>query len=296
MDLRPYRPRSRQGRRLLGAARTVRKALRRGQTLGEIARRHGVAYCTLRKLILSWMSPAQFARMARASLRRSGRRCARLTGFRPGQVPWNKGRKGIHLSPATEFRRGTMYGPALRNWVVVGTIRIRVDKSPRSTRDRKRRRGAGERTRRRWIKVRDDGPPRHRWRPYARWLWELTYGPLAPGLYVHHRSGDCLDDRLANLSAVTPAEHVRLQWKNSRAFREKQARHARGMALDRWARYRAAKEKGMDPSRRQRWECPECGGSSDGPGRCTHCGNTALERVGPPVREPLSQSPVPSPR
>jgi len=71
------------------------------------------------------------------------------TSFRKGNRPWNKGRKGIHLSPATEFKKGHLsfdINP-------VGITTIRVDKNG---------------TPRRWIKM---AQPNF-WIPYAVWLWE----------------------------------------------------------------------------------------------------------------------------
>ncbi len=38
------------------------------------------------------------------------------THFKKGQEPWNKNKKGIHLSPETEFQRGQLTGDKHPNW------------------------------------------------------------------------------------------------------------------------------------------------------------------------------------
>ena len=43
------------------------------------------------------------------------------TSFKKAHIPWNKGMKGIHLSPKTEFKKGE-YPPT---YCRVGTIRKR---------------------------------------------------------------------------------------------------------------------------------------------------------------------------
>ena len=47
------------------------------------------------------------------------------TSFKKGHIPWNKGMKGIHTSPETEFKKGER--PP--TWCPVGTIRKRKDKN-----------------------------------------------------------------------------------------------------------------------------------------------------------------------
>lgn len=36
--------------------------------------------------------------------------------FKKGRTPWNKGMKGIHLSPATEFKKGEIIGKDHPSW------------------------------------------------------------------------------------------------------------------------------------------------------------------------------------
>ncbi len=39
---------------------------------------------------------------------------------------------------------------------------------------------------------------------------EKKYGELPPGIHVHHRNGDKLDNRWSNLTVVSPSVHGRL--------------------------------------------------------------------------------------
>ncbi len=55
-----------------------------------------------------------------------------------------------------------------------------------------------------FVKV-EDGK---RWKRRAHVVWEAANGPVPRGHLIHHRNGDCSDDRLENLQAVTRAEHA----------------------------------------------------------------------------------------
>jgi len=105
--------------------------------------------------------------------------------FKPGLVPWNRGKKGLRVSPATEFKPGMT--PV--NKTSIGSVRIRTDKNGKP---------------RAFVKVADPNV----WRLRAVVEWESAHGPLAPGLVVHHRDRDSLNDAIDNLQALTRAEHM----------------------------------------------------------------------------------------
>lgn len=105
--------------------------------------------------------------------------------FRKGMVPWNKGVKGIHCSPGTEFSPG--HRP--HNHTPVGAETIRVDKSGKP---------------RVWVKVGHG----QQMRPRAQVVWESNYGAIPVGHVVHHKNRDTVDDGLDNLELITRAAHL----------------------------------------------------------------------------------------
>ena len=106
--------------------------------------------------------------------------------FKPGQTSWNTGMKGLRLNPATEFKKGQR--PV--TWVSVGTVRIRKDKhgKPRA-----------------FIKVAEP----NKWEYRAVKVWEEHNGrEVPPGMIVHHRDRDTLNDAPDNLQAMTRKDHI----------------------------------------------------------------------------------------
>lgn len=101
--------------------------------------------------------------------------------FQPGLQPWNKGMRGIHLSPESEFKPGHR----LNEEYEVGTVIPRCN----------------GRHRRNYIKTALG------WRYYAVWLWEQHYGPVMKGDVVHHLNGNRFDDRIENLIALPRKDH-----------------------------------------------------------------------------------------
>ncbi len=123
------------------------------------------------------------------------------TSFKSGNIPWNKGKKGIHLSPKSEFKKGQKG----INWKSVGTITIRIDKSG---------------TKRRWIKTKEPNI----WIEYAKYIWLKSGRKLKKGFCLHHINLNSFDDRLDNLCLISRTDHPKIhnRWntKNLKAQQE----------------------------------------------------------------------------
>lgn len=100
----------------------------------------------------------------------------RINGsFPPGHRPANKGLRRPGWSPGrmaeTQFKKGSMSGPAQHNYVPIGSTRIVYGNLER--------------------KVTDDPTlyPARRWRPVHRMVWEAANGPVPRGHVVVFRPG-----------------------------------------------------------------------------------------------------------
>lgn len=107
------------------------------------------------------------------------------TSFKPGHATWNKGRKGTHFSPRTEFKKGQVSNRK----VPVGTVRIRTHRGDKP---------------RAWIKI---GEPKA-WIMLAVFEWERAHGPLPAGYVVHHKDRNQMNDTVENLEAISRAAHM----------------------------------------------------------------------------------------
>ncbi|MFA7100700.1 MAG: HNH endonuclease signature motif containing protein [Bacilli bacterium] len=116
------------------------------------------------------------------------------TSFKKGFIPWNKNRKGIHLSRKSEFKKGNK--PV--NHLTVGSLVVRIDKNKAP---------------RRWIKISEP----NKWQLYSVWLWEYLYGIVPSGFLVHHKNGLSLDDRPENLELLSRKEHIQAHREQLRA-------------------------------------------------------------------------------
>ncbi|WP_233445545.1 HNH endonuclease signature motif containing protein [Paraburkholderia caribensis] len=85
------------------------------------------------------------------------------TQFKPGQMPWSKGTKGVcgthPNTKRTHFKKGEMNGVAQRKYQPIGTYRLSKD-------------GYLEQ------KVNDDMPAQRRWVAVHRLVWEAANGPI----------------------------------------------------------------------------------------------------------------------
>lgn len=109
------------------------------------------------------------------------------TAFKKGQIPWNKGIKGIHVSPATEFKKGQ---PSI-NKLPLGTLTQRKDKSGKI---------------RNWIKIEEP----NKWIEYAKFVWIQHNGNIPKGFLIHHIDKNTLNDNIENLALVTRKAHINI--------------------------------------------------------------------------------------
>ncbi len=106
------------------------------------------------------------------------------TAFKKGNEPWNKDLKGIHLSPASEFKKRQHVGKEHASWKG-GVQRNEKDCTYLWAGCNKRKR-----------------------RP--RLVYEKHYGKLSKGLIIYHKDGDKDNDSIRNLVAITRAEILKL--------------------------------------------------------------------------------------
>ena len=105
--------------------------------------------------------------------------------FKPGNVAWNKGMKGLKIGgEATQFRKGNKP----HTWVPVGTEQIRDGYL--------------------WRKVTDRGG-RFDWKQVHVMLWEEHNGPIPAGLILVFRDRNKQNIQLDNLELITRAELCR---------------------------------------------------------------------------------------
>ena len=105
--------------------------------------------------------------------------------FPAGFEPWNKGVKGLHLSPGTEFKDG--HGGT--RTCDVGETTIRTDQNGRP---------------RAWAKVAE--PNVWIMRPIFNWI---ASGKKIPrGMVLHHEDRNTTNDSVGNLRLTTRADHV----------------------------------------------------------------------------------------
>jgi hypothetical protein len=139
----------------------------------------GRSYREMRELLQSVWGVAMTEGQVKSFMARHHLRNRRDARFKPGCAPINKGRKGIRLSPQTEFKPG--HRPA--NWKPVGSERISKD-------------GYVE------VKV---GEPK-KWQHKHVFRWEQAHGPRPKGHAVIFADGNKRNFSLDNLILVSRHE------------------------------------------------------------------------------------------
>jgi len=256
------------------AETVVERLLSDRATITSIMREYHVGYGPLRRLYHARTTAAQRAEA-------SHRRCVRAGkagGFQVGHVPCTAGRRGIHRSPATEFKTGCLRGQAARNWRPLGSITVRNDKPLKRQAGQRGR--ARRRRRRKWIKVADAGRIQDRWIPLARYVWARARGPIPPRMCVIHLDGDTLNCSLDNLMLVSRRGHLAAQMARDPGMNRRLRRAAGAAAKLRHHRNRELRR--LNGPVATVWECRACGneiGGKVGPGRCNKCGGSVFEKI-----------------
>ena len=257
-------------------------------TLTKLMKEYRCSWSVIMRAVLSQMSKSQWKRIGNKKLSHGNAK----HHFQKGHKTWNKNRKGIHLSTATEFKKGHL--PT--NHKHVGSIRI-------VTRERQ-----GRINQYREIKVSGIMQGRHKWIPYARYLYEQKYGPIPKGQFPVHIDGDSMNDELDNLRIVDRKGHLALQMQRDPNMLKKCRRNASKALRKKWAAYRRRKlklNKNVNKKRkadeqehqhrilftkgvkklRDRvytfWQCTGCGFDITGkpPLPCPKCGGLHYEQI-----------------
>ena len=155
-------------------------------------RLHSARFCSL-SCKATWLGQSSKGKPkpgSRGNKRRVGLRPT--NAFPVGHTPWNKGIKGTHFSPATEFKSEER----LDRRCPIGTVRLRLckDKGYRA-----------------FVKVADPNI----WRLRATVVWESVHGSVPYGHIIHHQDRDTLNDSIDNLACLSRAEHLaehRREW------------------------------------------------------------------------------------
>lgn len=200
-------------------AEAIVRRLNGSESASAIAAEYGCHDNTILSIWAKHTTPEQRQRVR-------ARKIARARTGRANCVPWNKGMKGLILSPRTLFKKGTLRGRGARAWRPVGTIIVRRDSQSGRPYH--------------WIKVADVvGAQWKNWRKYRHVVWEQHHGPIPPTCRVMHRDGDTLNDDVANLELVTLSD----LWHRSMARRTKQQQRRAREKMSRAATKRAAAER-----------------------------------------------------
>lgn len=203
------------------AKKIARKLRKTNVTIRRLMAEYHCAYSTIMRVVLSQMSKEEWKQIRRKILARSGVK----TRFQQGMVTWNKGMKGLCFpgSVATQFKAGNIP----HNGKKLGTITIRKDKSGQL----------------RMIALPGPTIYRHRWIPYAHYIWEKENGPVPKGRLVVHDDGNRLNDSPDNLILVDRAGHLRHQMESNPNMLKKCRRNASKAAKKRHILYRKQKAK-----------------------------------------------------
>lgn len=127
--------------------------------------------------------------------------------FKKGFKPWNRGLKGIHLSPGSEFKKG--HQPY--NTGYDGCERIRKDKCGKEY----------------WYRRISKG----RWVMLPRYDWEKEFGKIPKGKVLRAKDGDTLNRDFENWEIVSRLENLERNRNYEKAAKTMKRAHREGRLL-----------------------------------------------------------------
>lgn len=201
------------------AVEIARRLRKTNVTQKKLMKKYHCTYSTIMRAVLSQIPQQEWEQIRKKKLAQGGVE----NRFKKEHIPWNKGLKGLHFSPATQFKKGRI--PS--NGKPLGTVTIVKNKDGRM----------------RKIATLGPTPYRHIWVPYARWIWEQQHGPVPEGYLIVHEDGNRLNDDPNNLVLVDCRGNLALIRKNNPGWKKKAIRsYKKTVRIRRIRKAKAAKE------------------------------------------------------
>ena len=257
-------------------------------TIRNLMKEYHCGHGTLVTAIRAVVQPKELKQIIHLRITKGGSE----SRFTKGHATWNKNAKNLHLSPKTEFKKGHLPD----NHKHVGMIVVRnVD---------------GKQFR--WIKIAGLLNGRHKWIPYARYIWELKNGPVPKGFFVGHLDGDTMNDNTENHYLADRRKHLALMkqlnpnWKKKaiKKYKKTAAKKRRIRERDKKRLELSAKsilrDRRLDERDKRlvteyqktngmilQWQCCMCGENFKGnqPEICPKCNGISFEQLNLPIRQ-----------
>jgi len=284
------------GKKVIVDAKEIARRLRETDiTLKKLMAEYHCCYRTIINAVYSQIPQEEWLQIRLEHLARGNVK----SHFQKGFIPWNKGKSYNPggRSVETQFRKGNL-PPSAK---ALGTITVH-----RPKRDCPHR----------MIAVAGPTPTRHKWIPYAQYLWEKGNGrPIPNGFFVTHADGNGLNDSPDNLVLTNRRGNMELMRKNNPGWRKKATkslkktcrirrmkkvqalrktqkeaeiiRH-RSIKLQQQDQLEAEHEKMVEQYMLETyglqvcvWECSGCAAEYEGenpPANCIHCGSYSFEK------------------
>ncbi|MEO9474159.1 MAG: HNH endonuclease [Cyclobacteriaceae bacterium] len=144
--------------------------------------------------------------------------------FQKGANPWNAGKRGIHYSRSTEFKKGNKPGNTLSD----GAITKRTQTSVKT----------GLKYQSWHIRVSEA-----KWIQLNRWMWEKYKGPIPKGHIIVFKDGNSLHCELSNLECISMSENARRNHNYAKAAHTHHLNWQEGGTDKRIASYIVGKDK-----------------------------------------------------